>query len=219
MKALLALFAITFLGTASPALAMDLDQAPRGAWNNDGNDFAGKALDESGFGFRQVSPGVFRGGRPGREKLMRFLSEKGIRNIVNLQGKGMQSQPGEKPREIAESEDLARRLGMGYHKHPFSTGTEYVLSQEDRAAVFAAVEKLGDPANYPIYVHCFFGVDRTGVTVASYRILKQGCSFEKAKEEMYKEGGPWTPYVTKGQLAFLEELTGYERPGLENCPL
>jgi protein tyrosine/serine phosphatase len=219
MKALLVLFAITALGSVSPALAMDLNQAPRSASHYNWDDSADKTRDESGFGFRQVSPGVFRGGRPGKEKLMRFLSEKGIRNIVNLQGKGLQSQPGEKPREIAESEDLARRLGMDYHKHPFSTGTDHALTEEDRAAVFSAVDKIAEPANHPIYVHCFFGVDRTGVTVASYRILKQGCSFEKAKEEMYKEGGPWTPYVTKGQLAFLEELTGYERPGVENCPL
>lgn len=175
--------------------------------------------DESGFGFRPVAPGVFRGGRPGREKLMQFLADKGIRHIINLQGKGMQSQPGEKPGEIAESEEQAHRLGIGYHRHPFSSGSDYELSPEERAHVLSAVEKLGDPAHHPIYVHCFFGVDRTGVTVASFRILKQGCSFEKAKAEMYKEGGPWTPYVTKGQLPFLQELTTFGRPGEENCPL
>lgn len=177
------------------------------------------ARDDGGFGFRPVAPGIYRGGRPGKEKLIQFLADKGVRNIVNLQGRSMQSQPGEKPHEIAESEEQARRLGIGYHRHPFSSGSDHPLSPEERATVLAAVEKLADVSLHPIYVHCFFGVDRTGVTVASFRILKQGCSFEKARDEMYKEGGPWTPHVTRGQLPFLQELTTYGRPGPESCPL
>ncbi len=181
-----------------------------------GNGWAG---DESGFGFREVSPGIYRGGRPGKEKSLQFLSQKGIRNIINLQGKGLPSQPGEKPEEIAESERIALGLGLGYHRHPLATGSDHVLDEEDRTAVLAAVEKMSSPELQPVYLHCFFGVDRTGVTVASFRILKQGCSFEKAREEMYREGGPWTPYVTRGQLPFLQEVAAWNRPGEEHCPL
>lgn len=176
-------------------------------------------VGEGGFGYRFVSPGIFRGGRPGKDTSMQFLVDKGIRNVVNLQGLGASFQPGEKESDIARSEELARRLGMGYFRRPFATGKDYQLKQEERERILSAVELLRDPAMQPIYVHCFFGVDRTGVTIASYRILVEGCSFEKARDEMYREGGPWTPNVTEGQLPFLQELTSFQRPGPERCPL
>lgn len=173
----------------------------------------------SGFGYRQVSPGVFRGGRPAKDEKIQWLADQGIRNIVNFQGNGMQSQPGEKPEEIARAEEAAKRLGLGYFRRPFSTGSSYVLPPEERATILNTVELMKNPAMHPIYVHCFFGVDRTGVTVASFRILAQGCSFEKARDEMYKEGGPWTKYATQGQLPFLQDLTKMERPDERACPL
>jgi len=178
-----------------------------------------EAKDESGFGYRIVSPGVFRGGRPGKDEKIEWLAAQGIRNIINLQGSGAKFQPGEKPEEIAKSEETARRLGLGYFRRPFSSGNKYSLSPEERANVLSSVALLKQSSQHPIYLHCFFGVDRTGVTIAAFRILAQGCSFEEARDEMYREGGPWTKYVTEGQLPFLQELTAFERPNQRECPL
>ncbi len=39
-----------------------------------------------------------------------------------------------------------------------------------------------------VLVHCYHGADRTGVTVAMYRILRQGWTVEHAKSEMIQGG-------------------------------
>lgn len=173
----------------------------------------------STFSYKPVSPGIFRGVRPRNEEKLRWLADQGIRNIINLQGTGTPFQPGEKPGQIAESERIARSLGLGYFKTPFSSGEDNPLSPEERVNVLATVSLLRDTSLHPIYVHCFFGADRTGVAVAAFRILAQGCSFEKARDEMYLEGGAWTERVTRGQLPFLQELTTRERPPASECPL
>lgn len=174
---------------------------------------------DSSFGYRPVSPGVFRGGRPASDEKIQWLSGQGVRSIINLQGFGSSVQPGETPEEIAKSEETARRLGLEYFRRPFSAGNSYTLNPEERANIINSVGLMKDTALQPVYVHCFFGVDRTGITVAAYRILSQGCSFEKARDEMYKEGNFWTKYVTEGQLPFLRELTAMERPDERECPL
>jgi protein tyrosine/serine phosphatase len=43
----------------------------------------------------------------------------------------------------------------------------------------------------PVYVHCFLGVNRTGVMVAAYRVLIEGVSDEEAIEEMGLYRGLW----------------------------
>jgi len=43
---------------------------------------------------------------------------------------------------------------------------------------------MGDQSAYPIYVHCLYGVDRTGTMMALYRIRQQGWRNADALEEM-----------------------------------
>lgn len=51
----------------------------------------------------------------------------------------------------------------------------------DAAAFF---KLLQDPDNYPVYVHCQHGSDRTGYLVAVYRIMEQGWPVDDAVREM-----------------------------------
>ncbi len=46
------------------------------------------------------------------------------------------------------------------------------------------VEIMADPANQPILVHCRFGQDRTGLIIASYRIIKDRWTYNRAYEEL-----------------------------------
>jgi protein tyrosine/serine phosphatase len=43
---------------------------------------------------------------------------------------------------------------------------------------------LEDPANWPVYIHCAQGRDRTGYNAAAYRMVVQGWSAAEALEEM-----------------------------------
>lgn len=46
------------------------------------------------------------------------------------------------------------------------------------------LEVMDDPANYPVLVHCFAGVHRTGAYCAIYRMEYEGWANERALEEM-----------------------------------
>ena len=54
--------------------------------------------------------------------------------------------------------------------------------------VIRFLEIVSDSNNTPVFVHCQYGADRTGVMCAIYRIAVQGWSKEDAIEEMTKGG-------------------------------
>ena len=58
------------------------------------------------------------------------------------------------------------------------------ITVEDMAEVMQAF----DTAEKPILVHCLHGADRTGLTIALYRILYEGWSKEEAKDELANGG-------------------------------
>jgi protein tyrosine/serine phosphatase len=43
---------------------------------------------------------------------------------------------------------------------------------------------VNDPANQPVFVHCWQGSDRTGMMVLSYRVSQQGWTVEDAIKEL-----------------------------------
>ncbi len=47
---------------------------------------------------------------------------------------------------------------------------------------------VNDPANYPILVHCFAGMHRTGVMTAVYRMEYQGWGPQEALHELKENG-------------------------------
>lgn len=46
------------------------------------------------------------------------------------------------------------------------------------------VRTIADPANQPVLVHCRLGQDRTGLVIASYRIIEDRWTYEQAYEEL-----------------------------------
>ncbi len=54
---------------------------------------------------------------------------------------------------------------------------------EARIAAFLKV--MEDPANWPVFIHCAQGRDRTGYNAAAYRIVVQGWKAEDALKEMH----------------------------------
>lgn len=64
---------------------------------------------------------------------------------------------------------------------------------------------LTDPRGAPYLVHCNHGADRTGMTIALYRMAVQGWSREDAIEEM-RRGGYGFHEVWKEIVTFLEQV-------------
>jgi len=107
--------------------------------------------------FAMCAEGVYRGGFPSKRNCA-FLRRVGLRSIVYL----VPEDPPEYYLEFMRQNDIALlRCGMVGNKEPF------VEIPPD--AVAAAVVKVRDPANHPVYIHCDKGKHRTGCIVGGMR--------------------------------------------------
>lgn len=151
------------VGSVSLALEMRLFRSPYPA--------PGRALAwalgraEEAYNFDVVVPGrVFRSGRPDARFLRYLREEWGIERVVSLSGP-------------TEAHATARELGMEV------TELDWPASHlPPRAELEALVESLG--IGGPVLVHCDGGSDRTGYTVATWRVRNEGWRLERAVSEM-----------------------------------
>jgi protein tyrosine/serine phosphatase len=172
-------------------------------------------------GAKQVSAGIFRGGRPNETKF-EDLARAGFRTVIDLQGKASAIIPGETPASRLERKSTAESLGLRMINIP--TALNNLEDRKDQADILRVAALMNDQKLHPVYVHCAAGRDRTGVAVAAYRILYQGCSYEKARREFGRLGIPlWSAALMAKQMPFLKKLERDQRKitGTVNqrCPL
>lgn len=123
--------------------------------------------------FHQINESLYRGGQPQSGGLKK-LSELGIKTVINLRGASEDTR-----KEQAEAE----ASGMRYFNIPMSALGRPTDEQVERAlAVIDARE------NWPVFVHCQRGADRTGVIIAVYRILRDQWTAEQAIDEAKRFG-------------------------------
>jgi protein tyrosine/serine phosphatase len=169
-----------------------------------------------------VTSQIFRGPRPNSNADILYLRRIGVRTIINLQGNAQIAiLPGESAEDQLIEKNNAERAGLRYISAPTSTFSTLTPDEQQRLIQIAAM--MNDPQLQPVFVHCIVGVDRTGVAVAAYRILYQGCSYKQAYWELVKEGKPWTPMMTASQISFLKALEK-NQPAIsgslhQSCPL
>lgn len=135
--------------------------------------------------FCVVTPNVlWRGARPGREGAS-WLIQQGVRTIVNLE-----LILDDKPAFGQATVAAANTYEVGYFRihdwEPLPILAPSVV--DDHVAHFLAIVSQQPK---PVYVHCRSGVNRTGVTVAAYRVLVEGVGDEEAIEEMKRYQGQW----------------------------
>src|ERR1700694_4976491 len=117
--------------------------------------------------FHQVNSQLYRGAQPqpgGLEKLKAL----GVTTIVNLRGKGEQTQ---------EEDDAARAIGLRYYNVPLPE-----FSKPRDADVQRVLDIINVPENQPVFVHCRHGEDRTGTIIACYRISHDGWAASESKK-------------------------------------
>jgi tyrosine-protein phosphatase SIW14 len=114
--------------------------------------------------FHQVDEHVYRGAQPNGQGFA-GLAKIGIRTVIDLRG------------ERSEENDV-QRAGMHYVRLPWSG-----YKAPDDAQIEAVLALLNDSSQWPVFVHCKHGVDRTGTAIACYRIAHDHWSNEQALAE------------------------------------
>lgn len=123
--------------------------------------------------FHLVSEGIFRGARP-EVGGMQELKNLGVKTILNL----------ENDMEAVDAETVeATQLNIQMISVPMSG----FFAPSDQTAN-SALDILKDPANYPVFVHCQYGHDRTGLIIGLYRVLYQSWNVDLAYQEMLELG-------------------------------
>lgn len=131
--------------------------------------FAG---DESPYpdlpNFHKVDERILRGGQP-KPGGIATLKSLGVRSVVNLR---------HEPDQVKAEEAEAVQAGLRYFSVPM-----HGLGRPTDEQVKRVQALLLDPDNWPVFVHCKAGADRTGVMVGYYRIAQAGWSAEEAIQE------------------------------------
>jgi tyrosine-protein phosphatase SIW14 len=119
--------------------------------------------------------GVYRGAQPTREGIA-SLHQQGVRTIIDLR-----DDPEDYEKQDAEA------CGMHY------VSIKSDASNVEPATIRAFLDTLAT-APRPIFVHCQFGRDRTGLEIAVYRIVAAGWSREMAIADLHAHGFNWFLY-------------------------
>lgn len=118
--------------------------------------------------FHKVNDDLYRGGQPSLEGF-KSLAKLGIRTVVDLR---IPDGAANREKYVVES------LGMRYVHIPLH-GQE-TPTQGDVDEAFSV---LMDSAQWPVFVHCREGKDRTGMIIACYRISHDGWTNMRALAE------------------------------------
>ena len=118
--------------------------------------------------FAKISDVLYRGEQPTAEGFAE-LKKMGVKTIVNL-------------RAFHSDRDLLSGTGLQY----VHINCKAWHPEDEDVAQF--LKLLKDPNNLPVFVHCQHGADRTGMMVASYRIMEQGWNPDDAARETHNFG-------------------------------
>ena len=137
--------------------------------------------------FGEVNQRLYRGAQPSPDGLANLL-KMGIEVVVDLR-EGVR----------AEEREAVTRLGMQYVAIPWRCGHPDNI----RTAQFLSV--LRENRDKRIFVHCYYGTDRTGMMIAAYRMAEQNWTAAEASKEMRAYGFSFTHKMMCPGLASYEE--------------
>jgi len=135
-----------------------------------GKAFAKLGPIESGIPrFAEVCPGLSRGGDPGQTGI-RYLHDHGFKTVVSFLA--------DKDESLAVAHSGMRWVHIPMHSWLFSADPP----TKDQVRQFLAV--VQDSTQFPVFMHCKAGKDRTGAMTAVYRLEACGWTKDEALQEM-----------------------------------
>lgn len=137
------------------------------------------------------------------------LTTLGIKTIIDLRT--------DSERNTYTAPECVSTLSTKFVNAPMPTpygvdGPAYIADLEQPASLLAIFDVLDDEASYPVYFHCIYGRDRTGVLAALVlRLLGASRDVIMAEYQRSVEGGAGaTPSSLEATLDRLDELGGAE---------
>lgn len=129
----------------------------------------GTSLDKQ-HNFYQISPTVFRSEQPSQEFIPQLQHYK-IQNIINL-------------RQSKDDFKILENQSYNIIHIPIRT---WAIDREDMLQVMKNIKQIQQRGEN-VLIHCYHGSDRTGASIAMYRIIFENWTIEQATQEM-KHGG------------------------------
>ncbi len=126
-------------------------------------------LKKTVFNFDEVSPGIYRSGIIFEENAP-LLNKLGVKTVINLHNDRKQA---EREREFLKS------YGIQMIWLPWAG-----IDKPSDKTIEKSLKLMDTVGLKPVLVHCQRGAERTGVTVAAWRVTKEGWTAQRAFEEM-----------------------------------
>jgi tyrosine-protein phosphatase SIW14 len=125
--------------------------------------------------FAKVSPALWRGSQP-TEEGFRNLEREGVKTVIDL-------------RYFHDDYDDFSMLGGTQLKYLRIPMHAWNPDQAQLIVLMKVLERtLKDPDSSPVFVHCAAGEDRTGYSIATYRMVFDGWTPNDAIVEMFDFG-------------------------------
>jgi protein tyrosine/serine phosphatase len=161
--------------------------------------FVALAQTSRPINFHEIEVGVYRGARPDESNIAYLTSLQPQANsrsltVIDLEGGDplfLQAfETGEYSEWIENENQWALQAGLDFEWQPLNSANtvnqdevkkiDHVLSLMKRA--------FKDASHYQVYIHCEYGVDRTGLVAALFRVEVEGWSPQKAYQEWQSYG-------------------------------
>ncbi|MBO5306753.1 MAG: tyrosine-protein phosphatase [Lentisphaeria bacterium] len=122
--------------------------------------------------FHKVSENLYRSGQPDEDEFESLHTFNGIRSVLNLR---------ENNSDQAEIAAINKKWNnaITLYEIPLDTGS---ITEDDLYKILTVIRD----APKPLLIHCWHGSDRTGCSVAAYRIVFENWSVEDAISELMK---------------------------------
>lgn len=140
--------------------------------------------------FEQVNEHIYRGGQPGKPGF-RALAKMGVRTVIDLRYKGAQS---------CWEKRTVESLGMHF------IGVPMEMHAPTGGEMDHVLHLLNTSEDWPVFIHCEGGKDRTGTVIACYRITHDGWNNQKAYREARQHG------LSTMEIGLRRYILNYNKP-------
>jgi len=142
--------------------------------------------------FHEVNEHVYRGAQPTAEGFGN-LAKLGVKTVIDLRGS---------EHSVADEQRIVEAAGMRYVSIPMRG-----MARPTDDQITKALALMNDESTGSVFVHCKRGADRTGATIACYRIQHDRWDSDKALSEARSFGMSWF------QVALQHYVSGFAANG------